>query len=574
MWESVVGPIREHLAAWLLLISCLGAVMTYAARGIGKVVVRRTLLCTLGLCAALSLWMVVAYQPLKLTVDLSQAMTLGPLDRFQFRTSLPWIGGFRPASIERTLADGTSRVVDVSAAWGPGIRLDVGVDGLSLWFVMLSVLLVGLAAATDQGDSGESYGASWLWLLASLVGTFVALDVVLLSVCWLSTWLAVAWLLRHGGEVDRREVTFRLVKTAWIGSWLTALGLCGLVLIFGWLRQTPMRPQPPLLFAIPELLHGLKQMSSGEHLLFWRTVSPWMFWLLLIGFTWPLMLAPFHRVLLAGLSSAPTGLAMVLAGVAIKVGLYGWLRFLVPLFGDLLEHLELLLATAVSVFSLFAAVLALGQADWRSRVALATASSLGLCVLGIVTMTLQGLTSGLLRGLSHGLSIPLLIWLCGRDLAPRFQLEAQRSNNGSVSESKNAFDAGSQVSEPQAGSLGRRSLCFRLAIAGVIGMPGFGGFVSDVLLPLGLFQQEFNLGLISLATSGLLAWMWVRAERDAPVMSVAWSGRDWLVVGVLLSANATLGLFPQFVIDRVQPTLVQSLPAGDKAETESSGQEP
>ena len=102
-------------------------------------------------------------------------------------------------------------------------------------------------------------------------------------------------------------------------------------------------------------------------------------------------------------------LAVVLAGVLIKIGLYGWLRFVLPVFPDLLRESVDWLAILAGLSSLLAAALAFGQTDWRRRAALATSSSLGLSLLAMLTVTLEGLTAGLLRVLSHGLTAALLL---------------------------------------------------------------------------------------------------------------------------------------------------------------------
>ena len=100
-----------------------------------------------------------------------------------------------------------------------------------------------------------------------------------------------------------------------------------------------------------------------------------------------------------------------------------------------------------------------------------------------------------------------------------------------------------------------------MALFAWIGLPGLSGFVAEVVSPLGLMQHEFNAALLSLTTSGLIAWMWVRADREQPIWSTApWLPREWIVIGTLVTLNVALGVAPQFVISRLQPSLIVLLP--------------
>ncbi|HLQ44805.1 MAG TPA: proton-conducting transporter membrane subunit, partial [Planctomycetaceae bacterium] len=428
-----------------------------------------------------------------------------------------------------------------------------------------TVVLNHLQPLSDGGDSflrglraeqgNQTFApCAWLLLEGSLIGTFVALDVVLIAVCWLSTLLTVAWLLGQGGDSERHDVTPGWLKVNGLGAWFAALGLCGLVLAFGWLRQTPNRPQPPLIFSVPELIAGLGHWTaSGDNLSLWAHVSTWLFGLLVVGFTGPLWLAPFHRGFVAALVSAPPSVAIVMACVLIKVGVYGWLRFIVPVFPDLLRQHADWLTTAVGLSSLLAAVLAFGQSDWRRRVALATSSSVGLSLLGVMTLTLEGVMGGVLRVLSHGLTAALLLWLLPSSVGRAFP-----------SDSPSADQAG-QDCPTDSSAQRRRQAVFRVALFAWIGLPGLSGFVAEFVSPFGLFQHEFNVALLSLTTSGLIAWMWVRADREQPRWSAApWLPREWIVVGTLVTLNVALGVAPQFVISRLQPSLINVLPSGEE----------
>ncbi len=563
MWDTLVRPIHDHLPLWLLLLPMLGVVVVSVARRAGAEAVRRTMQVNLFLSVALSVWLVVAYEPLKPVGSAEQAALLGPLERFQFRDSFEWVGETRTALLDRTRRNGDRQVIEVPIRWGPDIRCEVGVDGISIWFVALSVLLVAVAANSS---------VAWLWLQASLVGTFVALDVVLFVACWMNTMLATAWLMAHAGDSQRHEVTPQLLKRGWWGGWLVMLGLGGLVVAFGWLRPFANRPETPLVFLIPELLAGIRQSAvAGEHALLWASVNNWLFWLLVVGFTGPLWVFPFHRGFVEAFASAPRGLAIVLAGVLLKVGVYGWLRFILPMFPELVHQHADGFTTLLGWSSLLAAVLAFGARDWRRRIALATCSSVSLSLLGMTTLTLEGLTGGLLRLMSHGLTAGLLVWLlpCWRGEGRGAKGEQLKDKN--YSEPLPSNSPLTPRPSPHI-SLRWRVGLVRFALFAWIGLPGLSGFVAEFVTPFGLFQHEFNAAALSLATSGAIAWMWVRAERDRPDWSHSgWSPRDTIVATVLVTLNIGLGVAPQFVVDRVQPSLLSLVPMDREISAESSG---
>lgn len=569
MGDILVRPIHDHLPLWLLLLPALSAVGLGVSRLVGREVAVPALRVNWCLSLALVVWLIIAYDPLKPAESREQAAMSGPIQRFQFRDSLAWVGEDRTALVERTRRNGDRQVIEVPIRWGPDIRFELGVDGLSVWFVALSVLLVAVGAEDATANSKNARPLAWLWLQVSLVGTFLALDVVLFSVGWMSTLLALAWMLGCDGDSQRHTATPRFVTAVCLGGWLVTLGLCGLVLAFAWLRPSVNRPETPLSFAIPELLTGIGQLTAaGDNAYLWASINTWLFWLLVVGFTWPLWLVPWHHGFLEAFVAAPRGIAIVLSAVFVKVGIYGWLRFVLPLFPELIQRHSAGFTMLVGLSSLLAASLAFGATDWRERIALATCGSLGLSLIGLLTQTLEGLAGGVLRTFSHGLAAALLLWcLPDRGLGSRLanNERSQTVLDSNASSTGGCAGAAVIMDESVTESGGRRhAWLLRLAVLAWIGMPGFSGFVAEFLTPFGLFQHSFEAAAFSLATSGLIAWMWVRAERE----SLDWSGADrsgrrmW-IAGGLVALNLGLGLAPQFLLDRLQPGLVALVPWND-----------
>lgn len=539
MWDSLLRPIHDHLPLWLLLLPVMGGVSAGLATQVAPLAVRRVLQLQRLLSVLCGVWLVFAYDPLKPASSPQQAALFGPIEQVQFRDSFSWVGETRTTLVEQTAADGQRRTIEIPIHWGPDIRFEVGVDGINLWFVALSLLLIRMGTATDEERDHEPIDAvahghamtrrasspwAWLWLEASLVGTFLALDVILFMICWSSTVGSVIWLLGRQGNSQRLAAVRRFGRMTAVSIAFGAVGLAGLVLAGGWLHDSGNPLNAPLVFSIPELVAGIPRMSAaGEHAVLWGVIRSRLLWLLVIGFSGGLGLLPLHRGLVEALQAAPRGLSIVLGGVGAQIGLYGWLRFVLPLFSEPLREFSEVLALLVGLGGLGAALRAFAEEDWRKRIAFASCASIGLSLLGFLTQTNAGLTGGLLRILSHGVTAGLLLWML-----------PQRTGD-------------------------RRLLRFAL-LAG-IGVPGLSGFVPEWLTPFGLFQHDFNAAALSLLTSGLLAWTWVRAERsshDVPVPS--WTPRDACMAGTFVIVILAMGIVPQWFVDRMQPSVQALLP--------------
>lgn len=563
MNAGLIGTIRDSLPLWLVCVPVAGMLVLALAARLGEPAVRRTMLVNLIVSLGLSVWMIAAYEPLKPVTQPASGALFGPIERFQFRSSFAWLGERRSAEIEITLPDGSRRQRVVPLAWGPDICFSVGVDGLSVWLVGATVLLIVcgwlrephsvrrlvhpfhfVAPPTTDGVSirPTETAAIWLWLEASLIGTLVALDVVLLVVCWMSSLLALGCLLSRGGDVGRKIATQRFLRVQWVGCGLIWLGLVGLVLAFGWLRESPGR-KPPLIFAVPELIAGIgRWTAAGDNLYLWTIVGPWLFVLLAVGFSLPLMVAPFHRGFVAALVSAPPAVAVVLAGVMIKLGVYGWLRFVVPLFHDQIRSMSELFVLAVGLSGLYAALQALAAETWRTRVPFATMASSNLMLLGVATLTIEGLTGGVLRWLGHALTAGLVLWLL-----PSSEIEKSRDDR-----STHAAEC--------------RAAAFRLGLWAWIGLPGLSLFAAEFVTLFPLFEHNELSMVFSLTISLLLAWTWVRADRERMTWSAApWLVRERLVIGGLLLLNVALGVTPNVVMWRMQPSLMMLLPPPESA---------
>jgi NADH-quinone oxidoreductase subunit M len=295
----------------------------------------------------------------------------------------------------------------------PDIRLALGLDGLSLWLFVLTALLMITAIGSSWESIQERVAAHYALLLAletGLLGLFASLDVVLFYIFFEFTLIPLFFLIGIWGGNERRRaaVTFFLYTLA--GSLLTLLGVIALVVIHYQFSRGNV-----LTFSIPELTRGLSTLEWPG----WHTVNSWsspqvlIFLLLLAGFAIKVPMFPFHTWLPLAHVEAPTAGSIILAGVLLKVGSYGLIRFnlgMTPLAADWLSPL---LATMAVTGIIYGALTALAQTDMKRLVAYSSVSHMGFVVLGLFALNPTGMDGALVQMLNHGLTTGALFACVG-----------------------------------------------------------------------------------------------------------------------------------------------------------------
>jgi NADH-quinone oxidoreductase subunit M len=355
-----------------------------------------------------------------------------------------------------------------------GAQYHVGVDGISVLFVPLTAfitVLVVLYSWNSPRFLSKTYLAAVLCLEATMVGVFVSLDLVLFFVFW-ELMLAPSYFLIKlwGGGPERQHAGLAYVMYMLVGS---APLLVGIVLLGA--NYGEVRPDgPPLSF---DFLTLLDTPISPER----QTL---VFFLLAFAFAVKGPLPPFHTWMSSALAHGPVGIGMFLVG--LKLGVYGFLRFAIPLLPDAAEQWSWLLAVLGMLAVLYAALIALVQRDLRRLLAFAGVSHVGIAVVGVFTLNVQGMQGALFVMINAGLASTGLLMLAG----------FLHARTGS-----------SEISGY--GGLARRLpllACFFFIVGlSVIGLPSTSGFIGEFLVLLGAFRVHWALAAGTVLTIVLSA---------------------------------------------------------------------
>jgi NADH-quinone oxidoreductase subunit M len=359
----------------------------------------------------------------------------------------------------------------------PDIRFALGLDGLSLWLFILTSLLVMTAFGASWLSITERVPLYYAFILAletGLLGLFASLDVVLFYIFFEFTLIPLFFLIGLWGGPQRRRaaVTFFLYTLA--GSLLTLLGVIALVVVHFQYSKTNL-----LTFSIPELTQGLAALPWNE----WRDTSSWtspqvvIFLLLLAGFAIKVPMFPFHTWLPLAHVEAPTAGSILLAGVLLKVGTYGLLRFNIGMTPLGAAALFPLLSTLAVIGIIYGALAALAQTDIKRLVAYSSVSHMGFIVLGIFAFNATGLDGSAIQMVNHGLTTGAL-FACVGMIYERYHTRDMT----------------------QLGGLWNRMplLAFFMILAalGSAAVPGLNGFVGEFPILAGMFQTSRRAGVL------------------------------------------------------------------------------
>lgn len=360
-----------------------------------------------------------------------------------------------------------------SKNWIPslGVKYLVGVDGISLWMLVLTALLGIIAVAVSQYETSKvkSYFFLLLLLETSLLGTFVSLDMILFYCFFELSIFPIAFLIWLWGDEDRNRAALRTFIYLFGGSIFMLLGM-----IFLALQQ--QKVGGAISFSILDI------QSSVAHGNFWvgaEMAEPVVFWAFALAFLIKSPAFPFHTWLVDSYTQAPIG--AVLLGAIVKTGTYGLVRFCLVLFPDVLPHAAPVILTLATIGVIYGGVLAAGQTDLKRLIAFSSVAHVGFILLGIFSMTYTGLIGGVLGMFNHGIATGALFLLIG------FLYWRYRSKTlddfGGLKRQMPAF-----------------ATLFMFAMVAAIGLPGTNDFVSEFLSLFGAFEagvsRIYNISLI------------------------------------------------------------------------------
>jgi NADH-quinone oxidoreductase subunit M len=367
------------------------------------------------------------------------------------------------------------------------IEFYVGLDGLNVWLVTLTALLMvsAVLASWQSPQVQERQNEYYAWLLAletGMIGVFLSFDIILFYVFFELTLVPLFFLIGIWGGPERRYAARKFFIYTLTGSLVTLLGLLGIVSFC--YSQTQV-----LTFSIPELVSLTGGIFSR---LGYENVQFWLFLALIAGFAVKVPLVPLHTWLPLAHVEAPTAGSVLLAGVLLKIGTYGFLRLCLPLAPDASLAVGVpLIGTLAVIGIIYGAFCSLAQQDFKKLVAYSSVSHLGFCMLGMFALNVAGLSGSLLQMINHGLSTGALFLLVGM-LYDRYHTRQLEDYGGMAARL-------------------RLLACFTVFIAlSSLGLPGLNGFVGEALVFLGMFQSRPVYAVIGTAGIVLGAWYLLR----------------------------------------------------------------
>ena len=413
-----------------------------------------------------------------------------------------------------------------------GIKYVVGVDGISLFMIVLTALLfpIGLLASAKLTVRVKAFTAWMLLLEAALLGVFLSLDLIVFFVFFEIVLVPMYFIILGWGHDRRNYAALKFFLYTMAGSAFLLVGLLAL----GFLHQG----------ATGHLTFDLRTLTAWAPHGLDEGTAKWLFLAFFAAFAVKVPLFPLHTWLPDAHTEAPTAGSVILAGVLLKMGTYGFLRFSLALFPQASVDLAPLLLVLGTVGIIYGAIVATMQPNLKRLVAYSSVAHLGFVVIGIFALTTQGLEGGIFTMISHGLTTGALFLLVGM-----------------LYDRKHTFEIGSfgglWKSVPVLGGL------FCVAAFASIGLPGFSGFIGEFLSLIGTFIIDKPYAVIG-ATGVILAavyllWAYQRVfmgepseeNRKLPEINL----RELACVVPLLALSLFLGIYPKPVLDRIEPSV-------------------
>jgi NADH-quinone oxidoreductase subunit M len=412
-----------------------------------------------------------------------------------------------------------------------GIGWKLGIDGISLFLVVLTGILFPIAIlGTDPHHDDKPYYAWLLLLEAGCLGVFLAMDLFQFFVMFEIVLVPMYFLIGGWGYGERVYAANKFFLYTMLGSAFMLVSLLALA----FLHQSGTGG---------DLTFDLVEIASNPGVA--AETARWLFLGFAVAFAVKVPLFPLHTWLPDAHTQAPTAGSVILAGIMLKLGTYGFLRFGLFLFPEAARYWAPLFLTLGVIGIVYGAVVATMQKDLKRLVAYSSVAHLGFIALGTFAMTNQSLQGAVLQAVNHGISTPALFLLVGMIYERRHTREI-------------AALKGLQRSAPILAAV------FTVVMLSSIGVPGLNGFAGEFLILIGSFLTARWWTVVA-ATGVILAalyllWAYQRVfhgepdEANAEVRDLKLS--EGLVLAPLVGLIVFLGVYPKPLIDRIEPSVV------------------
>jgi NADH-quinone oxidoreductase subunit M len=460
-----------------------------------------------------------------------------------FALTLVLWAGFDPASAEFQFVE--------RRGWIPAFGIDyyIGIDGISLLLVVLTGFLtpVALLSSWESVDRKVKEFSIFLLLLeAAMIGVFVSLDLFLFYVFWDAMLIPMYFLIGIWGYDRRIYAAIKFMLYTMAGSVLMLVAIIGLA----YLHSAATGAYTFDLLKLYDL-----QIAPQTQF--------WFFLAFALAFAIKVPLFPFHTWLPDAHVEAPTAGSVILAGVLLKMGTYGLVRFAFPLFPEAAVYFAPYLALLAVIGIIYGALVAMVQPDMKKLVAYSSVSHLGFVVLGICAMNVQGVQGAVYQMLAHGVSTGGLFLLVG--------MLSDRRHTRLISEF-----GGLKLVMP------RLTAAFLIITLASIGLPGLNGFIGEFLIMLGAFRWDPRFvvaaGLGVILSAVYMLWMFQRVyygpithDENAALSDLR--PREWAAVVPLAAAALVMGIFPTIFLKPTEPAvekIVQKVQTSQSLRVKSS----
>jgi NADH-quinone oxidoreductase subunit M len=350
---------------------------------------------------------------------------------------------------------------EINQLWiqNAGINFHIGMDGISLLLVLLTAFLIPLIILSSFKHTYNNAGTFYaliLFMQTGMIGSFVALDAFLFYFFWEVALIPIYFICGIWGGERRVPVTFKFFIYTIFGSLFMLVGFVYLYF------QTPGT--------------HTSDISAFYNLALSPENQSWVFWFIFLAFAIKMPVFPFHTWQPDTYTEAPTPGTMLLSGIMLKMGIYGVIRWLLPVVPAGVAQWAVLVLAIIGI--IYGAIIAIRQNDMKRLTAFSSISHVGLIVAGLFTLNIQGLQGAMIQMLSHGINVVGMFFLI--DIIFRRTGTREIKALGGITQYAKAF-----------------TICFMILLLGTVALPLTNGFVGEFLLLQGVFQHNYIMGGIA-----------------------------------------------------------------------------
>ena len=408
--------------------------------------------------------------------------------------------------------------------WIPSINAHyfLGIDGISFLMVMLTTILGPLAILSSWSaiqKREKEYYILLLLLQTGMLGVFMSLDFVLFYVFWEVMLVPMYFLIGVWGSERRLYAAIKFFLYTLAGSVVMLLAI--------------------LMIYFKANTFDIREILMSPHAMFARDLQNWLFWGFFFAFAIKVPMFPFHTWLPDAHTEAPTAGSVILAGVLLKMGTYGFLRFSVPMFPDATMKFRWIMITLSLIGIIYGALVCMMQKDMKKLIAYSSVSHMGFCTLGIFALTPLGLSGSIIQQVNHGISTGALFLIVG--------VLYERRHTRLISEF-----GGLATPMPNFAAI------YLIVTLSSLGMPLLNGFIGEFTILRGAFEVRWQWaawGVVGVVLgAAYLLWLYQRvmfgnvtnpANEQLPDLN--W--REWATIGTLMLFAFWIGIYPKPLFD-------------------------